>query len=76
MGAKSRRWLNSSTQMSVAGSMTSQFFHDCRWITSALYNPLLVWAKALSSESPTLFTEGSIPASPLALTYYFLRTPV
>lgn len=34
-----------------------------RWITSVLNRPIMVSAKALSCESPTLSTEGSIPAS-------------
>src|SRR5215211_1721341 len=64
MGSSSRRWLNPSTHSSVANSTASRDRHGPRrWITSALSRPLIVSASALSKLSPTLPTEGSMPAA-------------
>lgn len=64
IGTSSRRWLNQSTHSSVAYSTASKPRHvPRRWITSAFVEPLIVSAKALSQLSPTLPTDGSIPAS-------------
>ena len=56
--------LNQSTHSRVASSMASKLRHGPRrWITSALNKPLTVSARALSYESLTLPTDGSMPAS-------------
>jgi hypothetical protein len=45
----SRRWLNQSTRSSVAYSTSSSRRQGPRrWITSVLYNPMMVSASALS----------------------------
>src|ERR671911_1136274 len=64
IGSSRRRWLNQSTHARVANSTASKLRHGPqRWITSALSGALIVSARALSYESPTLPTEGSMPAS-------------
>lgn len=60
MGSSSLRWLNQPTPVRVAHSTVSRPCQDFRWIASAFYSPLVVSAKALSYESPTLPTEGSL----------------
>jgi len=56
--------LNHSIHSRVANSTASSDRHGPRLrITPVLYRPLMLSAKALSSLSPTLPTEGSIPAS-------------
>ena len=57
-----RRLLYQSTQVSVAISTSSMVRQGPRFrITSVLHNPLMVSAKALSYESPTLPTDGVMP---------------
>src|SRR4249920_2416464 len=64
IGSSSRRLLNQSTHSSVAYSTASNDRHGPRrWMTSVLNRPITVSASALSYESPTLPTEGSMPAS-------------
>lgn len=64
MGSGSRRLLNRSTHSRIAHSTSSKLRHGLRgWMTSALNNLLIVSARALSWLSPTLPTEGSMPAS-------------
>jgi hypothetical protein len=63
IGSSSRRLLDQSTQLRVAHSTSSRVRHEGRrWITPALFRPLMGSASALSYESPTLPTEGSRPA--------------
>ncbi len=81
IGSSRRVWLNQSTHSRVANSTASRLRHGPRrWITSALNKPLIVSARALSYESPTLPTEGSMPASAsrsvyLMETYWAPLTP-
>jgi len=64
MGSRSRRLLNQSTHSRVAYTKASRLRHGPRrWITSALYKPLIVSDIALSYPSPILPTEALIPAS-------------
>ena len=64
MGSRSRRWLNQSTYSRVAYSRWSRSFHGARlWMSSVLYRPMTDSARALSYESPTEPTDGSMPAS-------------
>src|SRR3954447_15248365 len=64
IGSRRRRVLYQSTHSRVANSAASMLRHGPRRrITSVLNRPLIVSASALSYESPTLPTEGSIPAS-------------
>ena len=47
--SNSRRWLNQSTHSAVAYSTSSTVFHGLRGlISSVLYRPLIVSARALS----------------------------
>jgi hypothetical protein len=56
--------LNQSTQRNVAISTAARFRPErCRQIASALKRPLIVSARALSYEFPTLPTEGTSFAS-------------
>lgn len=49
MGSGSRWWLNQATHCSVASSTASRVFQeDRRWITPALYSPMIVSASALT----------------------------
>ncbi|MEN9491795.1 MAG: hypothetical protein RJA63_2244 [Pseudomonadota bacterium] len=48
MGWSSRWWLNHDTHSSVAISTALQVGQGRRWMTSALYSPLIVSASALS----------------------------
>lgn len=53
MGSSSRWWLNHETHSSVANSTAWRVFHGPRrWISSALYRPLIVSARALLQLSP------------------------
>ena len=61
IGSSSRRLLNQSTQSRVANSTLRQ--GPRRRMISDLNRPMMVSARALSYESPTLPTEDSIPAS-------------
>lgn len=62
--SSSLRLLSRSTHSRVAYSTASSDCHEPRrWMTSALNSPMIVSARALSYESPTLPTEGSMPAS-------------
>ena len=64
MGFSRRRLLNQSIHSRVANSTALKVRHEPRrWMTSALNRPLMVSASALSQLSPTLQTDGSIPAS-------------
>src|SRR5687768_8372297 len=64
MDSSRRRLLYQSTHSRVANSTLSKERHGPRrYITSALKRPMTVSARALSYESPTLPTDGSIPAS-------------
>ena len=64
MGSRSRRWLNESTYSRVAYSTWSRSFHGARlWMISVLYKPITDSARALSYESPTDPTDGSMPTS-------------
>ena len=60
MDENRRFWLNQATHSRVANSTASLVFQGPRrWISSALYKPLMVSARALSELSPQLPTEGS-----------------
>lgn len=49
MGSSSLWWLNQGTHSNVASSTDSLVLLGARrWLISALYNPLIVFAKALS----------------------------
>ena len=64
MGSNRRRVLNQSTHSRVAYSTVSKLRQSPRrWMTSALNRPLIVSARALSWEAPTLPTDGAILAS-------------
>ena len=64
IGSRSRRLLNQSTHSRVANSTASRCRHGpLRRMTSVLNNPITVSASALSYESPTLPTDGAMPAS-------------
>jgi hypothetical protein len=63
IGSKSRRWLNQSTHSKVAYSTWSRPLHGPRRISSVLYSPMIVSARALSNESPREPTEQTAPAS-------------
>src|SRR3954466_4809850 len=64
MDSSRRRLLYQSTHSRVANSTASNERHGPRrWITSVLTSPITVSASALSYESPTLPTDGSMPAS-------------
>ena len=61
MGSRIRRWLNQSTHSRVANSTGSRPRQGPRVrITSVLYSPMMDSARALSYESPTLPTDGSM----------------
>ena len=57
MGPSSLRWLDQDTLHSLASATDSRFGQDRRWITSAVYSPLIISAKALSHELPLLPTQ-------------------
>ena len=60
--SRSAPGLNQSTHSRVAYSTSSTFLHGpLGWMTSVLNSPMMVSARALSSESPILPTEGSAP---------------
>src|SRR5215216_5674926 len=64
MGSRRRRWLNQSTPSKVAYSTWSMPFQGPRRrISSVLYSPMIVSARALSKLSPREPTEATAPAS-------------
>lgn len=62
MGPSSRRLLYQSTHLRVSHSTSRIDFHGPIWLTTSVLNrPMTHSAKALSKESLTVPTEGSMP---------------